>query len=165
MTNGALLAGRAVSVCVRLDGRARGVNLNSNKLWEGASVLDKALLLQLGGSVAAVALLVAFAAWLGVARSTPPLDAESAKALLFLEFPEHRPDAVWIAADGAALIAREGAQALVLYRRGDGYVARDLPWSVVAALKPSGGRLKLRLSDARPIFAVETDAWPPKELA
>lgn len=122
-------------------------------------------MIQLGGSVASVALLVAFAAWLGVARATPPLDAQSAKALLSLEFPDHRPDAVWIAADGAAVIAREGPLALVLYRRGDGYVARDLPWSTVAALKPAGGRLKVRLSDARPIFAVETDAWPPKELA
>lgn len=127
--------------------------------------MDKALLIQLGGSITAVALLVAFAAWLGVARATPPLDADSAKALLALEFPDHRPDAVWIAADGAALIAREGDLALVLYRRGDGYVARDLPWSVVAALKPTSGRLTLRLSDARPVFAVNDDVWPPKELA
>ncbi|MBO9545079.1 hypothetical protein [Caulobacter sp.] len=127
--------------------------------------MDKALLIQLGGSITAVALLVAFAAWLGVARATPPLDAESARALLSLEFPDHKPDAVWIAADGAALIARDGALALVLYRRGDGYVARDLPWSTVAALKPTNGRLTLRLSDARPVFAVNDDAWPPKELA
>jgi hypothetical protein len=127
--------------------------------------LDKALLIQLGGSVLAVALLVAFAAWLGVARSTPPLDAEAAKALLDIEFPDHRPNAVWIAADGAGIIAREGLLALVLYRRGDGYVARDLPWSTVAALKPTNGRLTLRLSDARPVFAVNDDAWPPKELA
>jgi hypothetical protein len=127
--------------------------------------LDKALLIQLGGSVVAVALLVAFAAWLGVARSTPPLDAETAKALLDVEFPDHRPDAVWISVDGAGIIAREGLLALVLYRRGDGYVARDLPWSAVAALKPTNGRLKLRLSDARPVFAVNDDVWPPKELA
>jgi hypothetical protein len=127
--------------------------------------LDKALLIQLGGSVVAVALLVAFAAWLGVARSTPPLDAESAKALLDLEFPDHEPAAVWIAADGAAIIAREGATALVLYRRGDGYVARDLPWSSIAALKPTNGRLIVRLGDARPTFAVNDDVWPPKELA
>lgn len=140
-------------------------NLNGNKLRGDASVLDKALLIQLGGSITAVALLVAFAAWLGVARATPPLDAESARALLNLEFPDHKPDAVWIAADGAALIAREGTLALVLYRRGDGYVARDLPWSAVAALKPTNGRLTLRLSDARPVFAVNDDAWPPKELA
>jgi hypothetical protein len=140
-------------------------NLNSNKLRGDASVLDKALLIQLGGSVAAVALLVAFAAWMGVARATPPLDPDIADALLALEFPDHKPDAVWIAADGAGIIAREGALALVLYRRGDGYVARDLPWSAVAALKPTKGRLALKLSDARPAFAVNDDVWPPKELA
>lgn len=127
--------------------------------------MDKALLIQLGGSITAVVLLVAFAAWLGVARATPPLDRDSARALLDLEFPDHRPDAVWIAADGAGLIAREGALALVLYRRGDGYIARDLPWTSIAALKPTNGRLTLRLSDARPVLAVNDDAWPPKELA
>jgi hypothetical protein len=127
--------------------------------------LDKGLLIQLGGSMLAVALLVAFAAWMGVARSTPPLDAETAKALLDLEFPDHRPEAVWIAADGAGVIAREGALALVLYRRGDGYVARDLSWATVAALKPTNGRLTVRLADARPVFAVVDDVWPPKELA
>ena len=127
--------------------------------------MDKALLIQLGGSVVAVALLVAFAAWLGVARSTPPLDAESAKALLDVEFPDHKPEALWISADGAAIVARQGDQALILYRRGDGYVARDLPWSAVAGLTPTNGRLPVRLADARPVFAVNDDVWPPKELA
>ncbi len=126
--------------------------------------MDKALLIQLGGSVVAVVLLVAFAAWMGVARATPPLDAEAAGALLTQEFPDHRPGAVWIAADGAGIIAREGDLALVLWRRGDGYVARDLPWSAVAALKPTDGRLVVRVADARPVFAVNDDAWPPKEL-
>lgn len=127
--------------------------------------MDKALLIQLGGSVVAVILLVAFAAWMGVARSTPPLDAESARALIAVEFPDHRPDAVWISADGAGLIARAGALALILWRRGDGYVARDLPWSAVAALEPTNGRLTVRVTDARPVFAVTDAAWPPKELA
>lgn len=127
--------------------------------------MDKALLIQLGGSLAGVILLVAFAAWIGVARATPPLDTESARALLAIEFPDHRPDAVWIAADGAGLIARQGDVALVLYRRGDGYVARDLPWSTVVALKPINGRLSVRVADARPVFAVKDDVWPPRELA
>ena len=150
----------------RLDGRRPLGNLNGNKLCGGdAAGLDKTLLIQLGGSLAGVVLLVAFAAWIGVARPTPPLDAQAAQTLLAIEFPDHRPDGVWIAADGAGLIAREGALALVLYRRGDGYVARDLPWSRIAALKPANGRLKVRLADARPVFAVNDDAWPPKELA
>lgn len=122
-------------------------------------------MIQLGGSVVAVALLVAFVRWLGVARPTPPLDVAAAKALLELEFPDHHPRAIWIAADGAGLIARDGDLALILYKRGDGYVARDLPWMAVAALKPAGGRLSVRVSDARPTFAVSDDVWPPKELA
>ena len=149
----------------RLDDRCPLGNLNGNKLWGDASDLDKTLLIQLGGSLAGVVLLVAIAAWVGVARATPPLDAEAARALLAIEFPDHKPDAVWIAADGAGLIAREGALALVLYRRGDGYVARDLPWSTIATLKPTNGRLLVRLSDARPVFAVTDDVWPPRELA
>lgn len=127
--------------------------------------MDKALLMQLGGSVVAIAVLVALAAWLGVARPTPPLDPDTARALLAQEFPDHRPSAVWIAADGAGVIAREDSLALVLYRRGDGYVARDLPWATVAALKPAQGRLTLRLADAHAVLAVSNDAWPPKELA
>jgi len=127
--------------------------------------LDKALLIQLGGSVVAVALLVAVAACLGAARPTPPLDAEAARALLAEEFPDHKPSAVWIAADGAGLIAREKGEALVIWRRGDGYVAREAPWNAVAALRPSGGHLALRVGDGRPVFAVDDDVWPPKELA
>jgi hypothetical protein len=127
--------------------------------------LDKALLMQLGGSVMAIAVLVALAAWLGVARPTPPLDPDTARALLAQEFPDRRPYAVWIAADGAGAIAREDMLALVLYRRGDGYVARDLPWPTVAALKPAQGRLILRLAETHAVLAVKDDVWPPKELA
>lgn len=127
--------------------------------------MDKALLIQLGGSAAGIALLVGFTAWMGVARPTPPLDAESARTLLALEFPDQRPDRVWISADGAAVVARDGDAALVLYRRGDGYVARDLPWSAIASLKPINGRVRPRLSDARPVFAVKDDVWPPREFA
>jgi hypothetical protein len=127
--------------------------------------LDKALLIQLGGSVVAVALLVAFAAWLGVARPTPPLDAETAKTLLAVEFPDHKPGSVWIAADGAGLIARASDEALVIWRRGDGYVAREAPWRDVSEVRPSNGRLCMRVGDGHPVFAVTDDVWPPKELA
>lgn len=127
--------------------------------------MDKALLIQLGGSVVAVALLVAVAAWLGAARPTPPLDAETARSLLTVEFPDHQPTALWIAADGAGLIARANGEALVIWRRGDGYVAREAPWSTVATLRPSRGRLPVRVGDGRPVFAVADDVWPPKELA
>ena len=54
---------------------------------------------------------------------------------------------MWVSADGAAIIAREEALALVVYRRGDSYVARALPWTAIAALKPTNGRLTVRLAD------------------
>lgn len=127
--------------------------------------MDKALLIQLGGSVVAVALLVAVAAWLGAARPTPPLDVEAARSLLAVEFPDHKPTALWVAADGAGLIARENDQALVIWRRGDGYVAREAPWRDISDLRPSHGRLSIRVGDGRPVFAVADDRWPPEELA
>ena len=127
--------------------------------------MDKALLIQLGGSVVAVALLVAVAAWLGAVRPTPPLDEAAARALLAVEFPDHKPGAVWISDDGAGLIARANDQALVIWRRGDGYAAREAAWSDVSNLRPSNGRLSVRVGDGRPVFAVADDDWPPKELA
>ena len=127
--------------------------------------MDKALLIQLGGSVVAVALLVAFAAWLGVARPTPALDAQAARDLLAVEFPDHTPSTVWIAADGAGLIARSNDEALVIWRRGDGYIAREAPWRDVSEVRPSKGRLRMQVGDGRPVFAVTDDVWPPKELA
>jgi hypothetical protein len=126
--------------------------------------LDKALLIQLLGSAVAVALLVAFAAWARIARPTPPLDAQAARVLLAEEFPDDRVDVVWIAADGAGLVARSGETALVLWRKGDGYVARNLPWADVLAAKAQGGRLKLTLADAAPRLAVGEGPWPPPQF-
>ena len=124
--------------------------------------MDKALLIQLGGSVVAVALLVAFAAWMGVARATPPLEPGAARALLDVEFPDYRPDAVWVSADGAGVIAREGALALVLYRRGDGYVARHIPWTQAVASSFRDGVVRLDLSDvAAPLARLALQNWPP----
>ena len=70
--------------------------------------------------------------------------------------------AAWLAQ--VAWLPEEEALALVVYRRGDSYVARALPWTAIAALKPTNGRLTVRLADARPVFAVNDDVWPPKEL-
>jgi hypothetical protein len=127
--------------------------------------LDKALLIQLVGSAMAVALLVGLAAWARIARPTPPLDASIARALLAEEFPDDPVDAVWIAADGAGLVARSGQTALVLWRKGDGYVARDAPWTHVLATRVEGGRLRLALADDKPRLRVSGEVWPPAEFA
>ena len=126
--------------------------------------MDKALLIQVLGSAVAVSLLVALAAWARISRATPPLDVEGARALLTLEFPDERVDALWIAADGAGLIARSGDRALVLWRKGDGYVARETAWADALSATVDKGRLKLKIADGAPRLALNGGAWPPAEL-
>ena len=142
---------------------ARSVTLAS-RFREESVALDKALLIQLLGSAVAVSLLVAIAAWARIPRSTPPLDAEGARALLAQEFPDDPIDALWIAADGAGLVARSGDRALVLWRKGDGYVARDTSWTAALAAKVDNGRLKLKLADGATRLALKDGAWPPPEF-
>ncbi len=126
--------------------------------------MDKAMLIQLIGSTIAISVLVGIAALAGIARPTPPLDAAGLAALLAQEFPEHHPTATWISADGAGALARAGDAVLVLWKRGDGFVARDLAWPVVADAKSRNGRLVLKTGDAAPVFAVADDVWPPQAL-
>ena len=126
--------------------------------------MDKALVIQLLGSTVAISLLVAVAAWGRIPRPTPPLDDAAARALLALEFPDHAVDSLWIAADGAGVIARSGDEALILWRKGDGYVARDAPWSQALSAQAAKGRLTLKLADGRPRFALSEGAWPPAEF-
>ena len=127
--------------------------------------MDKALLIQLLGSAVAVSLLVAIAAWARIPRATPPLDADGARALLAVEFPDERIDALWIAADGAGLVARSAARGLVAWHKGDGYVARDLPWTVVLAATAQDGGVRLRTGDGVARLALENGAtWPPPLL-
>ena len=123
------------------------------------------MLIQLTGSVVAIAVLVGLAAWMRIPRATPPLDAAGARALLAEEFPDDPVDAVWIAADGAGVVARSGARVLVLWRKGDGYVARDAPWADALKATVADGRVRLRLADGSPRLLMSDGAWPPRELA
>ena len=134
------------------------------KYGEDGVSLDKAMLTQLIGSAIAISVLVGIAAWAKIARPTPPLDAAGLATLLAEEFPDHRPTATWISADGAGALARDGDAVLVLWKRGDGFVARDLAWPAVAAATSKNGRLVLKTGDAAPVFAVADDVWPPKVL-
>jgi hypothetical protein len=122
-----------------------------------------AFLSQLAVSGVAVLVIVALAAAARLARPNPPLDEAAARARLADDFPEAQIDRVWLAADGAAALARSGSRALYLFRLGDAWVARDLAWSDVASAPVRGGRLHLRLSDvsprlARPVLA----GWSPE---
>jgi hypothetical protein len=134
------------------------------KTGEEGVALDKALLIQLLGSAVAVSLLVAVSAWARIPRPTPPLDVQGARALLAVEFPDDPIDALWIADDCAGLIARSGDQALVLWRRGDGYVARETSWTTILAATVEKGRLRLKLADGAPRLSAKDGAWPPPRL-
>lgn len=128
--------------------------------------MDKALLIQLLGSAAAVALLVGLAAWAGVPRPAPPLDPAAARALLAQEFPDHPVvEALWIAADRAGAVGRADGLALVLWRKGDGYVARAAPWAEALDAAVARGRVRLRRVEGSPRLALGDGAWPPHELA
>jgi hypothetical protein len=116
-------------------------------------------------SAAAIAGLVALAAWARIAAPRPLLDPASARVLIAEEFPTARVEGVWIAADGRAALARAGGEALVVFLRGDDYVARALGWSEAAAARIEGGAVRLAFRDitapgAR-LALGDGAAWPP----
>ena len=128
--------------------------------------MSAAFLVQVAVSALAVAAMVALAAWAKIARPQAPLDEARARALFAEDFPDRTIEAVWVATDGAAALARSGDEALVLSRIGDGYTTRHLPWAEAAASAPRDGKLTLKLADvAAPRAVIALAAWPPKDLA
>jgi hypothetical protein len=127
--------------------------------------VDLAFIEKTAVSAVAVALMVALAAWARIARPTPALDEARVRGICAEEFPGLPVGQVWIAADGRGAIARSGEAALLIFRLGDGYVARSLAWSQALTAKTEAGRLTLRLDDIgapRASFAVSDAApWPP----
>jgi len=128
--------------------------------------MTPAFLLQTLASLVAILLLVALAAWARIARSAPALDEDTARVLIAEEFPDHAIGPVWVAADGGSAIARSEDEALIVYRAGDGYVARSLPWTRLAEGKAAGAEAALKLGDItapRARFALgEGAVWPPQ---
>jgi hypothetical protein len=121
---------------------------------------------QLALSAAAVGALVAVAAWAKIAKPAGPLDEARARALLELEFPGRRIDAVWVGSDGAGALARSGGLALVICAVGDGFAARQIPWAQAVSATFKNGKLCVDLSDiAAPRATISLPAWPPKDLA
>jgi HAMP domain-containing protein len=127
--------------------------------------LNQAFFIQLAVSGAAVAAMVALAAWANIARPTLPLDEARARRQLAEEFPGRGVEGLWIAVDGLGAVAKSGAMALVLCRLGDGYVARQIPWAQALAASFKDGRISIDLADvAAPRAVITLDAWPPKGL-
>lgn len=103
-----------------------------------------------------------------IARPVAPLDETSARDLLAAEFPDRTPDLLWVAGDGAGVVARAGADALVLYRLGDSWVARTMPWRLALAAPVRRGKVLLKLRDpAAPMARLAVSGvtpWPPEIL-
>jgi hypothetical protein len=128
--------------------------------------LDKGFAIQFAGSFAAVALLVALAAWAKIAKPMSPLSEARARVLFADEFPGKTLDGLWVANDGRGALARSGASALVLCEVGDGYAARHIPWAQAVAASFRDGVLKLDLADvAAPRARLAFDTWPPAGAA
>jgi hypothetical protein len=124
-----------------------------------------AFVIETAVSALAILGLAGLAAWARIATPRPPLTPEAARAIFAEEFPDERIGAVWIAADGRAAIARAGETALILWLRGDDYVARSAPWAGLAAAGVEAGAVSLKLHDvAAPGVRLALDggvAWPP----
>lgn len=124
--------------------------------------MDPAYFIQLAASGAAVAILVAMAAWARIARPVAPLDEAAARALLAQEFPGRTVDALWVASDGAGALARSGALALVICQIGDGFAARQISWAQALAATFRNGHLTLDLGDVTaPRAVIALPSWPP----
>lgn len=125
-----------------------------------------ATLVQLAVSGALVALMIVVAGWARIARPVAPLDEATARTLLAGEFPDLDPDYLWIAGDGAGVIARAGEDALVVYRLGDSWVARAMPWRLALIAPVVRGKVLLKLRDpAAPMARLTVSGvnpWPPE---
>ena len=130
-----------------------------------AAISVTAILTGLIPSGIAVLVLVGLAALARLARPTPPLDEAAARTLLEDDFPEAQIDRIWLAGDGSSALARSGARAFYLFRLGDSWVARDLPWTEAAAAPVRDGRLHLRLAGVSPRLARPVLAGWPSETA
>jgi len=127
--------------------------------------MDLNFLIKTAASAVAIALLVALAAWAKIARPTPDLDEAAVRDLLAFEAPGAHLEAVWISADARSAVVRAGEQAFIVYRLGDGYVARSAPWTALANATSDSGAIDLRFAGVGGPGARfrlgEGVAWPP----
>jgi len=123
--------------------------------------MEDGYLIQFVGSAVAIAIMTLIAAWARIPRQTPALDDASARALIADEEPDLALDTVWIDAEGAAAVARAGDEGVVLFRVGDGYAVRTMPWTELAAAIATGGRAVIAFRDPgapRAVFALPDGA-------
>ena len=109
--------------------------------------MDQAYIIQFAISAAAIVLLAAVAAWARIPRRVEPLTEASARDLIAEELPDVRIERVWIDADGMAAVARAGGEGVILFRVGDGFTVRTMPWDQVCRAQPLKGRALFRFGD------------------
>jgi hypothetical protein len=127
--------------------------------------VDKGFWIQTIASLIAVAVLI-IAAWAArVSRPFSPLDPERARSLLAVEFPGKEPQQIWTGAGGHCVIAKAGDQALLIWRLGDGWVARQTDWPSLGNAKRDRDHIQLSLNDlTAPVCKLDWAddwAWPP----
>jgi len=141
----------------------RAIFLDEGVTRVGLSAVDLNFLIKTAASGVAIALLVGLAAWARVARSTPDLDEASVRELLAFEHPDARIGAIWISADARGALVRAGDDAIIVFRLGDGYVARSAPWTTLATTAPKNGAVNLRVADVGARLKLNDGAaWPPR---
>ncbi|HYG25380.1 MAG TPA: hypothetical protein VD906_00580 [Caulobacteraceae bacterium] len=109
--------------------------------------MDQAYIIQFAVSAAAIVLLAAVAAWARIPRKVEPLTEPTARALIAEELPDVRIERVWVDADGAAAVAKAGGEGVVLFRVGDGFAVRTVPWDEVCRARALKGRALFRFGD------------------
>lgn len=110
--------------------------------------MEQGYLLQFAVSAVAIALL-ALAAWSArIPRKVAPLNETSARALIADEEPDVAVERVWVDAAGHTAVAKAGGDGVVLFRVGDGFAIRSVPWAQVAGAVARKGRAVIRFGDA-----------------
>ncbi|HEX6865754.1 MAG TPA: hypothetical protein VF122_00840 [Caulobacteraceae bacterium] len=109
--------------------------------------MEDGYLIQFVGSAIAIAVLTLIAAWARIPRATPKLDDASARAIIAEDEPDLALDHVWVDAAGLTAVAKAGAEGVVLFRVGDGFAVRTMPWAEVASAAASGDRAVIAFHD------------------
>lgn len=109
--------------------------------------MDESYLLQFAGSAGAIAVLALAAAWARIPRKAPMLDEATARALIKGEEPDVMLERVWVDAAGRTAVAKAGGEGVVLFRVGDSFAVRSMPWAEIAKATVRKGRALIRFDD------------------
>lgn len=102
---------------------------------------------QFAVSAIAIVVLALVAWWARIPRKVEPLTEASARALIADELPDLRVDRVWVDAAGDTAVAKAGGEGVVLFRVGDSYAVREMPWTQVSRCRLAKGAAVFRFDD------------------